>query len=43
MPVKEIASACGFSDQAHMTRVFKDRLNATPATLRRSTQPVAPA
>jgi AraC family transcriptional regulator len=36
MPVKEIASACGFSDQAHMTRVFKDRLSATPASLRRN-------
>ena len=37
MPVKEIAPACGFADQAHMTRVFKERLNVTPATLRRST------
>ena len=35
MPVKEVAFVCGFADQAHMTRVFKDRLNATPASLRR--------
>jgi len=34
-PVKDIASACGFADQAHMTRVFRERLNATPASLRR--------
>lgn len=36
MPVKEVASACGFADQAHMTRLFRERLNATPASLRRS-------
>jgi AraC family transcriptional regulator len=33
-PVKEIALACGFADQAHMTRVFQARLNTTPAVLR---------
>jgi AraC family transcriptional regulator len=33
-PVKEIASACGFADQAHMTRVFQARLHTTPAALR---------
>ena len=37
MPVKEIASACGFADQAHMTRVFQSRLHTTPAVLRRNT------
>ena len=37
LPVKEIASACGFADQAHMTRVFQSRLHTTPAVLRRST------
>ena len=36
MPVKEVASVCGFADQAHMTRLFKERLNATPGSLRRS-------
>ena len=34
MPVKEIASACGFADQPHMTRVFQARLHTTPAALR---------
>jgi AraC family transcriptional regulator len=36
MPVKEVALACGFCDQAHMTRVFHARLQTTPAALRRS-------
>ena len=35
LAVKEIASACGFADQAHMTRVFQDRLHTTPAVMRR--------
>ena len=35
LSVKEIASACGFADQAHMTRVFQARLHTTPAVLRR--------
>lgn len=35
MPVKAIASACGFADQAHMTRVMNSRLGVTPAALRR--------
>jgi AraC family transcriptional regulator len=39
MPVKEVASACGFADQAHMTRVFQVRLQTTPAVLRRNTAP----
>lgn len=37
MPLKAIASACGFADQAHLTRVFKERLRTTPAALRRGT------
>ncbi len=36
LPVKAIASACGFADQAHMTRVVHRRLGVTPAALRRS-------
>jgi AraC family transcriptional regulator len=36
LPVKEIASTCGFADQAHMTRVFQSRLHTTPAVLRRT-------
>ncbi len=35
MPVKEVASTCGFADQAHMTRVFHAHLHTTPAALRR--------
>lgn len=36
LPVKEIASVCGFSDQAHMTRAFRQHLGVTPAMLRRN-------
>ena len=35
LPIKEVASACGFADQAHMTRVFQTHLRTTPAALRR--------
>jgi AraC family transcriptional regulator len=38
LSVKEVASACGFADQAHMTRVFQARLHTTPAVLRRQPQ-----
>jgi AraC family transcriptional regulator len=34
LPIKEIASLCGFADQAHMTRVFQAHLRTTPAALR---------
>ena len=34
LAVKEIAASCGFSDQAHMTRVLRARLGTTPAKLR---------
>jgi AraC family transcriptional regulator len=34
LPIKEIAAACGFADQAHMTRIFQAHLQTTPATLR---------
>jgi AraC family transcriptional regulator len=33
LPIKEIALACGFADQAHMTRVFQAHLHTTPAAL----------
>ena len=33
MPIKEVASTCGFADQAHMTRVFQTHLHTTPAAL----------
>lgn len=32
----EAAQACGFSDQAHLTRAFRDRLGLTPAAYRRA-------
>ncbi|HMM76475.1 MAG TPA: AraC family transcriptional regulator [Gammaproteobacteria bacterium] len=32
--LKQIASDCGFADQAHMTRVFRARLGTTPGALR---------
>ena len=35
LPIKEIASVCGFADQAHMTRIFQMQLHTTPAALRR--------
>jgi len=35
-PVKQVASVCGFADQAHMTRVFHARLKTTPAALQRA-------
>ena len=34
LPIKEVASACGFADQAHMTRLFQTHLHITPAALR---------
>lgn len=36
LSVKEVASQCGFADQAHMTRVFQASLHTTPAALRRN-------
>ncbi len=36
LAIKEVAACCGFSDQAHMTRVIHARLGLTPAKLRAS-------
>lgn len=33
-PIAEIASACGFSSQSHMTRVFKAMTGTTPSSYR---------
>lgn len=35
-PIKAIATDCGFSDQAHMTRAFRRKLNLTPGQIRQS-------
>ena len=34
MQIKEIAAACGFSDQAHMTRAFRTQFALTPGQYR---------
>ncbi|WP_374008239.1 helix-turn-helix domain-containing protein [Delftia lacustris] len=35
MPLAEIASWCGFSDQSHMSRCFRQLLDITPSQYRR--------
>lgn len=35
LPLKAVAAATGFSDQAHMTRTLRSRLGRTPGELRR--------
>ncbi len=34
-PIAQIASACGFSSQSHLTRIFKSLTGTTPAVYRR--------
>jgi AraC family transcriptional regulator len=34
LPISLVASACGFSDQSHLTRVFQPRFGATPRAVR---------
>ncbi|MDR3516629.1 MAG: AraC family transcriptional regulator [Azospirillaceae bacterium] len=36
LPIAEIALACGFSHQEHLTRMFKRELGTTPAAYRRT-------
>jgi AraC family transcriptional regulator len=35
MPLAEVAQACGFYDQSHLTRTFKAEIGCTPAAYRR--------
>lgn len=35
LSLREVASACGFADQSHMTRIFRTRLGTTPGRYRR--------
>lgn len=37
-PLKQVATACGFADQAHMTRLLQRHRATTPAALRRESQ-----
>lgn len=36
MPLKLIASSCGFADQSHMTRLFRRSFSTTPGQMRRA-------
>ncbi|MBK4215878.1 helix-turn-helix transcriptional regulator [Paracoccus caeni] len=38
LPIKAIAADCGFSDQAHLTRMFSATYGETPAAFRRRAQ-----
>lgn len=36
LPIAQVAAACGFSHQEHLTRVLRSHLGTTPAALRRA-------
>jgi AraC family transcriptional regulator len=35
LPLAQVAAACGFADQSHLTQVFKEQLGCTPRAYRR--------
>jgi AraC family transcriptional regulator len=35
-PIAEVAAACGFCHQEHLTRVFRARCGTTPSVYRKS-------
>jgi AraC family transcriptional regulator len=37
-PIAEIAFACGFSHQEHLTRMFRRWCSTTPATFRKASR-----
>ena len=39
LPLAEVAAACGFYDQAHLTRIFKKQLGTTPGAYRQEVTP----
>ncbi len=39
MPIAEVAAACGFSSQSHLTRVVRARRGVTPGQVRRACRP----
>ena len=43
LPLAEVALSAGFSDQAHLGRVFRDRVGTTPAAYRREAHDLAAA
>lgn len=38
LPIKQVAASCGFADQAHLTRMLRQKRATTPARLRGSTR-----
>ncbi|WP_320158984.1 helix-turn-helix transcriptional regulator [Marinobacter salarius] len=38
IPIKVIAMECGFSDQSHLTRLFKNKFSTTPNRYRNKTK-----
>jgi AraC family transcriptional regulator len=39
LPISVVASSCGFSDQSHLARIFKQRFGVTPREARVNLSP----